>query len=189
MDLIFVLIALFVVVRLISRHSEKRAREREELARKEEAARRRRESEERSRYVESVLDAEARRLEVLSTISSADLSTIRAGYPDHVDQFMLVRWGWSPCVIADLDPPEIVVTCGNDRKVSLYARQRLETMEADALDRSADYVDRLCYAAEEAETERQVRLAAEDEERARCKRVEEQLVIDITGLRKTNDGQ
>jgi hypothetical protein len=183
---IVILFGLFVIVRLMSRRDEtvayrKRERERVEAVREAEAARRRREAEERSRYIASVLDGAAQRAE--SNISAEELSAIRDAHPDYVDQFMLVRWGWSPLVVLELDPPEIVVRCAN-RQVALYAKKRVAAMEEDAIDRSADHVDRLCREAEEAERKRQAQLVADEEERVRRKRLEEQIVIDIATLKQ-----
>src|SRR5262249_47563020 len=145
--------------------------------------RRRERQEERSRYVDSVLDAEAQRLEGSSGLTLEDLSVLRAAHPNHLDEFMLVRRGWNPSVIMDLDPAEIVVKCEDNRKVSLYELERVKAMEEEALEKSDFYVGKLLKAAEKAEEERQERAAKEEAERVRQKRSDGQIVIDAAALK------
>ena len=63
----------------------------------------------------------------------------------------------------------------------------MQEAEEDALDRSQDYVYRLCDKAYEEEQRKEQQLLAEEEARMIRERMKNQIVVDISAIRTTNE--
>ena len=185
---VLVLFAIFVAIRLSSRRKaddayRKRVQQEGRRARADELDRWKLEDESEARYHREILAAEALRSEQASGILPSDLQSIRAAHPSHVDPFMLIRRGWNPSIIEDLNPAEIFITCEDGRELPLYSTGRVQESEEDALDRSQDYVYRLCDKAYEEEQRKEQQLLAEEQARMLRERMKNQIAVDISAIR------
>jgi hypothetical protein len=186
--IVLILFAIFVVVRLVARHEaaiayQKRVRDQERRVLEEKTERWKREDEQEKRYHREILVAEALRLEQASGIATSDLHSIRDAHPSHIDPFTLVQRGWNPSIVEELNPAEIVIACGEGRELPLYSTDRVQQAEVDALDRSQEYIYRLCDRANQEEQRREAELLAKEEARVLRERMEKQVVVDITAIR------